>query len=373
MAKKKSQLNSEAVKNRQPKIPVGGAKDQFGKTGADYQNQGLKEISSRPSETNAQKFKKEVNPSTSLVGKTPEEIRQIKEINARLGQQFQKNMEANPKSVAQLAAEANVMQANLQLSDVTGQQGQVGQTTPQGTPAQPQGTPAQPQGTPAQPTGQQSTADKFLTTPLKTFETLVQAPFRSLGAINNKDEFKALMEDVNSKSLATQIGNIITNTATAAGLVSGVGALTATSKIGMLTKIGKLINTKNIFGVGASIGAVKLFLSTNNNLLTKSLSEINNLPSDVEKGVTNYADAVISFDEAWGVIAKAERNVKIINGNSVLNFVSGGSDTAQNFVYANKHKAEMRAAIDTAYMNKINNAQAQQQTQQNDAVNKLGT
>lgn len=100
MAKKtKSNLNSPEVKNRQPPIPAGGAKDQFGKTAKDYS--GITSEISRPQGTPK-------GTGTELIGKSEAEKRQISEANAR---------EGRARNLRQMAAEANLLQAKLQMED----------------------------------------------------------------------------------------------------------------------------------------------------------------------------------------------------------------------------------------------------------------
>lgn len=69
-----------------------------------------------------------------------------------------------------------------------------------------------------------SSIGKIATNALKSFETVVQAPIKSIQTIGNQAAFNALSEKVNSAPLTTQIGKIVLNTGTAAAAVVGGGA-----------------------------------------------------------------------------------------------------------------------------------------------------
>jgi hypothetical protein len=117
---------------------------------------------------------------------------------------------------------------------------------------------------------------------------------------------------------------------TTAGAITQ-GSITGTG--GITNLLSKHALLKAALTLGGTVGFMKLQLSTSQSILTSSITDMNNIIDLVKKGEISLQQGQLMAIEAQGNILSAERSIKWITKNNVLNFLSGGKDTLTKFQY----------------------------------------
>jgi len=114
------------------------------------------------------------------------------------------------------------------------------------------------------------------------------------------------------------------------GSISAAVGGTAGKALSLKLSAGSLLAGGGVLGVFN----VKTKFSDAKSIITDSNTQTSQLITNLENNLITPEDAMAQFKRIQGNIASAESSIKIINEDSILNFINGGRDAAVDIAYA---------------------------------------